>query len=81
MIGEGEPVGVRNGPDGGGSGIGGADPGERGLNDEESGADEDTDQNEEEALLPEEVVDGSGEGSAVLHRFRGVRWGLTTHQR
>lgn len=55
-----------------GAGLRGAEAGERGLEDEEGGADEDADEDEEEALLPEEVVDGSGEGSGVLQGLGGV---------
>lgn len=56
-----------------GAGLRGGEAGERGLEDEEGRADEDADEDEEEALLPEEVVDGSGEGSGVLQGLGGVR--------
>jgi len=52
--------------------LGWAQAGESGLDDEEGGADEDADEDEQEALLAEEVVDGSGEGSGVLDGFGGV---------
>jgi len=52
--------------------LGWAHAGESGLDDEEGGADEDADEDEQEALLAEEVVDGSGERSGVLDGFGGV---------
>lgn len=56
-----------------GAGLRGAEAGERGLEDEEGGADQDADQDEKQPLLLEEVVDGSGERSRVLQGFGGVR--------
>ncbi|GER43504.1 acyl-CoA N-acyltransferases super family protein [Striga asiatica] len=40
------------------------------------GADEYADEDEEEALLAEDVVEGSGEGSRMFHGFWGVGRGL-----
>lgn len=37
-----------------------------GLNNEEGGANEDTHEDKEKALFPEQVVDGSGEGSGMF---------------
>jgi len=56
-----------------GVGLGRAYAGERGLDDEKGGADENPDEDEQKTLLSEEVVDGSGEGSGVLDGFGGVR--------
>lgn len=53
-------------------GLGWAYAGERGLDDEKRGADENPDEDEEKTLLSEEVVDGSGERSGVLDGFGGV---------
>ena len=60
--------------------LGWAHAGESGLDDEEGGADEDADEDEQEALLAEEVVDGSGERSGVLDGFGGVGWALAAPQ-
>ena len=67
---------IEGGPRWGGIGVGGADSREGGLEDEERGTDQDSDEDEEEPLLFEEVVDGSGERSGgVLKGFRWVRRG------
>lgn len=53
-------------------GFGRAEAGKGGLEYEECGADEDPDEDEEEALLSEEVVDRSGKRSGMFECFRGV---------
>lgn len=60
--------------DRGGAGLGWAEAGEGGLDDEECGADENADEDEEKPLFFQEVVEGSGERSGVLEGFGGV-WG------
>lgn len=67
----------REGSGYGGVGLGRAYAGEGRLEDEECGANQDTHEDEQQPLLPEEVVDGSGEGSGVLEGFGRVRgrWG------
>lgn len=60
----------------GGARIGRGEDGEGGLEDEEGGADENPDEDEEEALLLEDVVERSGERSRVLEGFGGVGRGL-----
>ncbi|KAK4392211.1 hypothetical protein Sango_1998900 [Sesamum angolense] len=59
----------------GGAGIGGREDGEGGLDDEESGADQNADEDEEKALLLEDVSEGSGEGSGWFKGFGGVGGG------
>lgn len=59
----------------GGIGLGWAETGESGLEDEESGANENADEDEQEPLFFEDVVDGSGERSRVLESFGRVRGG------
>ncbi|KAL0426358.1 UNVERIFIED_CONTAM: hypothetical protein Slati_2810600 [Sesamum latifolium] len=56
-------------------GIGGREDGEGRLDDEESGADQNADEDEEKALLLEDVIEGSGEGSRWFKGFGGVGGG------
>lgn len=53
-----------------GAGFGCAEAGEGRLEDEEGRADKDPHEDEEEALLSKEVMEGAGEGSRVLDDFR-----------
>lgn len=72
VLGQGGGKGACDG--GGGAGLGWAEAGEGGLDDEECGADENADEDEEKPLFFQEVVEGSGERSGVLEGFGGV-WG------
>lgn len=71
----GETMSVRSSQNSGGeaTSVMRCDAGESRLQYEESGADQDTDENEEKTLLSEDVVDGSGERSGVLECFGMVR--------
>ncbi|KAL0344572.1 UNVERIFIED_CONTAM: hypothetical protein Sradi_4288500 [Sesamum radiatum] len=59
----------------GGAGIGGGEDGQGRLDDEESGADQNADEDEEKALLLEDVIEGSGKGSGWFKGFGGVGGG------
>lgn len=53
-------------------GIGGGNAGERRLDDEECGTDENADEDEDESLFFDEVIDGTWERSGVFEAFGGV---------
>lgn len=62
-----------------GSGLRCSDASEGWLDDEECGTDQDSDEDEEEALFSQEVVDGSGEGSVLFMGFWRIRWWRRAH--
>lgn len=57
---------------------GGIEEGDAGLEDEKCGTNEDANQDEEESLLLEKVIEGSGERSGVLEGFGRIRGTLST---